>query len=1067
MKPDLLTFTGMRSYPTTCTIDFTDKRLLAILGHTGAGKSTILEAIIFALYGRSSWAADGYALIGDGCSHMDVTLEFSANGRRWSVHRNLQRDPKESQAVLEPIPAEGAADLRVDNMRAVTRAVTQIIGLDFEGFVSTVLLRQGQFDTLLKATPAVRADILRHVFGITELERVRKHADARAQRLSASVIDATRARMRLLEVPRAAASQAERDVDRTRGIAVQRRERLERLREAQNRAVEHKHRKADLDKAARTLRERGVADASATMAALARTKRDLDTEAAAQETTGHGLGSQLDASQAALDAAAKAGDTVASLSSALAVLSRLPDRAAGLEATEQRLEQEQLVHGEHEQEDAQARQDLEEREQRTAALVEAAGGAEDAVSAARANTEQVQEAVQAALHEATTAATHLLSQRTALESVEEQRGLGTGLEDALGELRDAHEAAQDALAALQRGDAAHTAGSGLLPGDDCPVCTRPVPSGFTAPSPLEGKALDRAKREVRRRGEALNKGVTAKAEAAAQLGAAERAADERQGAHLAAHERMQAALLQVRELVDAMRAACAPAAAEALDTLGQQAAAQAHALSVGEPASRAHIARAVKTLVQPLRDAEGEALAAHTGAQAELAAAQAENDAAKAELKRRRSRLQRERKRLEKARLQYESDRQALLKEISELPPSVRPAPAPTQELPAPQDIAASQDTASAHLDQLEQTTQDRDTFRQALAEHIDQQRALEARRRRTVEVPTRKLVIELERWAQAAADAKDILGEETSTTLPPAPEGADLAGVDAYSSALTSLSRRLADGLNHAARQASEEIGAFEEELTRQAESAGHESDPSPGFPVPAKSDLLSPAALDPLSRKTSEAETSHDKAKTDLRTAQSQIPYADTLDTALREAEQQAAQWKSVSDQLTDRGFLTYLTNQRTHALLGYGSRILQQLSAGGYAFTDNFQIVDLPTNLVRGPETLSGGETFQASLALALALVELRSRGHSKLETLFIDEGFGSLDAEHLDDTLAVLSSHVIRDKTVVVISHMYPVAVAVDHVLRVDRTALGSTAAWLTDQERDTLIRDEVRSLLEHT
>ncbi|MEJ8673042.1 hypothetical protein WKI71_45530 [Streptomyces sp. MS1.AVA.1] len=126
----------------------------------------------------------------------------------------------------------------------------------------------------------------------------------------------------------------------------------------------------------------------------------------------------------------------------------------------------------------------------------------------------------------------------------------------------------------------------------------------------------------------------------------------------------------------------------------------------------------------------------------------------------------------------------------------------------------------------------------------------------------------------------------------------------------------------------------------------------------MPAKSDLLAPAVLDPLSRKTSDAEAAHDKAKSDLRIAQSQIPYAEALDAAITAADEQATVWRRVRDQLTDTKFLTYLTNQRTHALLRYGSRILQQISTGLYAFTEDFKIVESATNLTRGRETLSGG-------------------------------------------------------------------------------------------------------------
>ncbi|AZQ32089.1 SMC family ATPase [Streptomyces cyaneochromogenes] len=1069
VKPLRLTFTGVRSYAGTCTIDFSDKRSFAILGHTGVGKTTILESIIFALYGVCSWsksAADVYELISTGCPNMDVLFEFSANGREWRVHRTLHADRKKRpQAVLEPL-TEGASDARIDGKAAVTDAVTRVIGLDCDGFVSTILLRQGKFDLLLKASDAVRADLLRHIFGITELARVRKLAGARLERLNAQINEATRIRHDLLPDPPASAAQAILDLDRTRAIAARRREQLDVLRSAQSQAIEHRHRKSGLDKAAQLLRERAVADASITMAALARKKKELDAEAAEQEATGHGLNAKLETAQAALETAAQAGDTVRSLSSAFAVLSRLPERAASLDTVEQRLKQEQLQHEEHEQEHTQARQELEEHEQHKAALVEAAGRAERMVSEARARTDQVQEAVRTALQEANAAAGHRQSEHTALETVEEQRSHLADLANRLEERRGALEAAQEALAALQRGEAAHAAGSGLVPGDACTVCAQPVPGDFTPPPLLDSKALGRAKSKVRTHMKAVNPAVEAKAEAAAQLKGAERAVEKHRRGQLAARERMDAALLQVQELVDALHPDGLPATAIALATLRRQTAAQAHVLAEGEPVNRAQITRAVKALVQPVRDAEGETLAAHSRAQTELGAAQAENEAARAEIKRQRGRLQRDRKRLDKTRLQHESELGNLLTEVAELPASIRPTQSAPAELPSLPDIASAQKAAGERLAQLEHTEQEREEVRQALTLHSESLQVLDARRRRSVETPTRNLIKQVERWADAATDAAALLGDAVSHELPPVPDGSDLAIVDAYCMALASLHQRLTGALGQAAQHASDEVHAFQKELTRQAEATADERDPEPGFPVPAKSDLLARAVLDPLSRKTLQAEDAHAKAKTDLRLAQSQIPYAEALDTALKAAHRQAAQWQSVSEHLTDGNFLKHLTDQRTDSLIKDGSRTFQQISGGDYVFGKNFRIVDLATNHMRHPETLSAGETFQASLALALALVERHNRSHTKVESLFLDEGFASLDNNRLEDTLNVLRS-MTRDKTVTVISHLFPVADAVDDVLFVDKTPQGSTATWLTPETRTSLINDGIRRMLEHT
>ncbi|MCK4937789.1 MAG: hypothetical protein KAR85_04205, partial [Methanosarcinales archaeon] len=72
-------------------------------------------------------------------------------------------------------------------------------------------------------------------------------------------------------------------------------------------------------------------------------------------------------------------------------------------------------------------------------------------------------------------------------------------------------------------------------------------------------------------------------------------------------------------------------------------------------------------------------------------------------------------------------------------------------------------------------------------------------------------------------------------------------------------------------------------------------------------------------------------------------------------------------------------------------------------------------------RPVETLSGGESFLVSLSLALALSELSS-GRSRLESLFLDEGFGTLDADTLDAALCALESLRLTGKTVGVISHI---------------------------------------------
>ena len=75
----------------------------------------------------------------------------------------------------------------------------------------------------------------------------------------------------------------------------------------------------------------------------------------------------------------------------------------------------------------------------------------------------------------------------------------------------------------------------------------------------------------------------------------------------------------------------------------------------------------------------------------------------------------------------------------------------------------------------------------------------------------------------------------------------------------------------------------------------------------------------------------------------------------------------------------------------------------------------------NVRRLPKTLSGGESFIISLALALALAEMANNGHA-VDSLFLDEGFGNLDAESLYLAMTTLEGLKTHGKTVGVISHI---------------------------------------------
>jgi exonuclease SbcC len=132
-----------------------------------------------------------------------------------------------------------------------------------------------------------------------------------------------------------------------------------------------------------------------------------------------------------------------------------------------------------------------------------------------------------------------------------------------------------------------------------------------------------------------------------------------------------------------------------------------------------------------------------------------------------------------------------------------------------------------------------------------------------------------------------------------------------------------------------------------------------------------------------------------------------------------------------LRSDGFPRWLVASALDALVADASQSLAELSGGQFALTHEggeFLVVDHADADARRPvKTLSGGETFQASLALALALsaqmAGLAAQGAAHLESIFLDEGFGTLDEANLDVVASTLENLATRgDRMVGVVTHV---------------------------------------------
>jgi DNA repair protein SbcC/Rad50 len=174
-----------------------------------------------------------------------------------------------------------------------------------------------------------------------------------------------------------------------------------------------------------------------------------------------------------------------------------------------------------------------------------------------------------------------------------------------------------------------------------------------------------------------------------------------------------------------------------------------------------------------------------------------------------------------------------------------------------------------------------------------------------------------------------------------------------------------------------------------------------------------------------------------------------------ALAERQQAAKEEQQVSrllgDLLRADHFQRWLVSAAVSDLVVEASATLAALSGGQFEFAHHdgeFYVIDhADADARRSVRTLSGGETFQASLALALALSSqisaLAATGAARLDSIFLDEGFGTLDPETLDTVASTLEALAQGQRMVGVVTHVQALAERVPVRFRVARNAQTST------------------------
>lgn len=949
MKPLKLEIENLRSFRAKREIDFRNLGLFAIIGDTGAGKTSILEAITYALYYRSTWNGRNVKeLIANGALAMSVTFTFEVDGAEYTVTRitRTRGTPSHRLTCL-------ARSVDVSGEDPVRDRIYEALHLNDDTFLHTVLLPQGRHAELLTANESVRNRMLGEIFRLDDIGRVAELAKGQTAQTEAVLTARRRDRAADAADLEAALAEAQAKVDAARKDLQAAEAAATRVKSLDDQIAQHA-------KTISTLEQRisNVADAPGLVAklhALDSVARDLDAQADEAKTL---LASALAAHDVARNELQSLGDrgldrdTLNGHKVQLeSCAGEIRERARELNAVQNALAT------------VPAKKATLEGKQRTKARSERAlSNARRAVADAEARA-AIERPKVAHLESAIGSLTRAQAAVTAENSVLEQRSgkvksLRTALDEATHALREGQSAADEAKRQLEEATVAAGAAAiatHLHAGDHCPVCRRELPASFVPPKDADlaaAKARDTAARNAITK---ANVNVTT----------------------------LQTQLESTQALVDETRAKLATATADL-----KQAVAGVPPEATAEPeralaGMKAELVETEEAILE-LRGAQDVATTAST--EAAKAEAAATSDLAGIE------------KEIERLRASIGGRDQACVTKIAQLPEMFRPATQDEDGLVA----------ARAHVED-------------ALKVAADATAAEAAASKRVAEAHNKIARIDLERLERVSGPRMKVTGllERIAAFLALQPLPEDETKYRAWVDTVEAAAKRGTEAAQEAASLAARAKTEAEEARSAEVNALGAEP-----------------------SIATTNAALAKNNAERSVEVVRYRLEQRNDLDAKIARIEPVYMGLKVLKEELGARRFQTYATQLRQQRLLEVGSLILGDMSDRRYGFTRDFQIFDTFTNEARVAQTLSGGEKFLASLALSLAVVEIAANAGAKIGSLFLDEGFASLDSETLQMAMLELRRRAKQGRSICVISHLSEVAQFVEATFRVETSADGS-------------------------